>query len=205
MERYRYDAYGAATVLDADWSADGDGLSDVSSPYAFTGRRNDAESGLMQYRHRYYSALLGRFLSRDPAGYHDAANLNVFVGCRPTVLTDPNGDSLKVWLCRRACLLMIPIGAYQDCMAICDVMELGELMEDIQSDRDRCNRASSIDDCLACPGTGAIFYDHCGACCAKYAPNVAGDEYGKCTARCYEESKKKPPPGAHWCTQGKVD
>jgi RHS repeat-associated protein len=61
-----YDAYGACTVLDPDGSADADGLSDVENPYTFTGRRLDDESGLMQYRNRYYSVELGRFMSRDP-------------------------------------------------------------------------------------------------------------------------------------------
>jgi hypothetical protein len=46
VERYRSDAYGAVTVLDADGSADADGLSDVENPYTFTGRRLDDESGL---------------------------------------------------------------------------------------------------------------------------------------------------------------
>jgi len=69
IERYRYDAYGACTVLDADGSADGDGLSDVENPYLLTSRRLDAESGLMQYRLREHSPKLGRFLQRDPIGY----------------------------------------------------------------------------------------------------------------------------------------
>jgi len=66
VERCRYDAYGAATVLDADWSADGEAASDVANPYTFTGRGADAENGLIQYRHRYYAPSLGRFVSRDP-------------------------------------------------------------------------------------------------------------------------------------------
>ncbi len=66
VERYRYDAYGGATVLDADGSVDGDGLSDVGNPYRFTGRRLDPESGVLQYRYRYYHTGLGRFLTRDP-------------------------------------------------------------------------------------------------------------------------------------------
>jgi len=73
-ERYRYDAYGACTVLDADWSTDADGLSDVENPYTFTGRRADVESGLMQYRHRYYSPALGRFISRDPVEFANSYN-----------------------------------------------------------------------------------------------------------------------------------
>jgi len=75
IERYRYDAYGACTVLDADGSADADGLSDVDNPYTFTGRRLDTETGLMQYRNRYYSPTFGRFVSRDPAGYDDWPSL----------------------------------------------------------------------------------------------------------------------------------
>jgi len=77
IERYRYDAAacpersrrGACTVLDADGSADADGISDVLNPYTFTGRRLDLESGLMQYRNRYYHIGLGRFISWDPEGY----------------------------------------------------------------------------------------------------------------------------------------
>jgi len=75
VERYRYDAYGAVTVLDDDWSADADGASDVDNPYTFTGRRIDTESGLMQYRHRCYSPALGRFTNRDPAGYAEGPSL----------------------------------------------------------------------------------------------------------------------------------
>jgi len=60
IERYRYDPYGACTVLDADGSVDADGLSDVENPYTFTARRLDAESGLMQYRFRDYLPGVGR-------------------------------------------------------------------------------------------------------------------------------------------------
>ena len=63
IERYRYDAYGACTVLDADacppavWrgSDDADGLSEacpersrgIENPHLFTGRRLDGESGAL--------------------------------------------------------------------------------------------------------------------------------------------------------------
>ncbi|MFW6119162.1 MAG: RHS repeat-associated core domain-containing protein [Planctomycetota bacterium] len=93
-ERYRYNAYGACTVLDADWSADADGASDVSNAYAFTGRRLDVESGLMQYRHRYYSTNLGRFVSRDPAGYADWFNLYQAFQSLPTRYADPTGQGV---------------------------------------------------------------------------------------------------------------
>mgnify|MGYP006295886051 FL=1 len=45
--------------FDLPRSGDADGASDVENPYTFTGRRLDLESGLMEYRHRYYDAALG--------------------------------------------------------------------------------------------------------------------------------------------------
>lgn len=63
IERYRFDAYGAATVLDADGSVDADGLSDVKNPYAFTGRRLAPESG-----------RCGENVARDPSDGRQAWN-----------------------------------------------------------------------------------------------------------------------------------
>ncbi len=94
VERYRYDAYGAATVLDADGSADADGLSDVANPYTYTARRLDVESGLLQYRNRYMDPRLGRFISRDPEGYADSYGLYAYVACQPTAASDPLGELL---------------------------------------------------------------------------------------------------------------
>jgi len=91
VERYRYDAYGAYTVLDADWSADADGLSDVDNPYAFTGRRCDVECDLVQYRRRIYSTCLGRFASRDPEGYVDWFNVYWYASAAPQTRVDPAG------------------------------------------------------------------------------------------------------------------
>jgi RHS repeat-associated protein len=90
VERYRYDAYGLATVLDDDWSADADGYSDVGNPYTFTGRRLDVAIGLMQYRHRNYHTTLGRFISRDPEGSW-WLSLYEYAGSRPCQEPDPSG------------------------------------------------------------------------------------------------------------------
>ncbi|MCG8506344.1 MAG: hypothetical protein MI755_17200 [Sphingomonadales bacterium] len=38
------------------------------NPYRYTGRRLDEETGLYYYRARYYSPIIGRFLSPDPIG-----------------------------------------------------------------------------------------------------------------------------------------
>jgi len=102
IERYRYDAYGAATVLDADFSDDADNASDVENPYLYTARRVDAETALMQYRNREYAPALGRFLQRDPIDYVDFANLYHYVEARVTFWTDPLGLApRKKWCCTK--------------------------------------------------------------------------------------------------------
>ena len=40
-ERYEYDAYGRASILEPNFAADPDGKSDYGNPYLFTGRRVD--------------------------------------------------------------------------------------------------------------------------------------------------------------------
>ena len=87
-----------------------DGLSDVGNAYAFTGRRLDLESGLMQCRHRYYSPALGRFISRDPGGYADGHQLYQYAIGSPINAKDPSGlaadprcvAAAKSW--RKTCL-----------------------------------------------------------------------------------------------------
>jgi RHS repeat-associated protein len=92
IERYRYSPYGAVTVLDADFSVDADGKSDIGNSVTFTGRQFDSETGLYYYRNRYYHGQLGNFVSRDPIGY-DAGDLNLYryVSSAPTGLVDPFG------------------------------------------------------------------------------------------------------------------
>ncbi len=75
LERYIYDSYGVATVLYANWSARG------GSPYGWNylhqGGRLDVDSNLYHFRHRDYSATLGRWTQADPIGF-DAADLNLY-------------------------------------------------------------------------------------------------------------------------------
>ncbi len=68
QERYTYTAYGTAEVRDADFAPTA-AASAYAWPYTYTGRRLDAETGLMYYRNRMYHPELGRFVSRDPVGY----------------------------------------------------------------------------------------------------------------------------------------
>ena len=65
--------------------------SQINNPYGFTGRRFDKETGLWYYRNRMYSAELGRFMQRDPAGYVDGMNLYAYVRNNPLRYLDPWG------------------------------------------------------------------------------------------------------------------
>ena len=51
------------------------------SPFGYTGREYDAETGLWRYRARYYQPRLGQFLSTDPIGMEDRSQ-SVYV-CGP--------------------------------------------------------------------------------------------------------------------------
>lgn len=67
------------------------GLPPAGSPFGYTGRQYDAETGLYQYRARYYSPRLGVFLSTDPIGTKDDPNLYLYVNADPVNHTDPTG------------------------------------------------------------------------------------------------------------------
>ncbi|MBY0588589.1 RHS repeat-associated core domain-containing protein [bacterium] len=92
VERYDYSPYGEPIFLDAKFDFDADSVSDIAHSRTYTGQRLDTETGLYQYRNRYYHAKLGRFISRDPIGYEGSQwNLYEYVGGRPTISVDPEG------------------------------------------------------------------------------------------------------------------
>ena len=91
VERYMYDAYGNVTVLDADWSSDADGDSDVSNEILYGGYRYDTETGLYHVRRRMYHPTLGRWMTRDPIEYADGTALYAYTRSSPAVRTDPGG------------------------------------------------------------------------------------------------------------------
>jgi len=63
----------------------------TGSPFGYTGRQYDPETGLWQYRARYYHPQLGQFLSHDPIGTKDDPNLYLYVANDPVNRTDPTG------------------------------------------------------------------------------------------------------------------
>ena len=91
VERFVYDAYGNVTELDPDDFTAYTGT-DYDWEYTYTTRRLDDETGLMYYRHRYYDADLGQFVSRDPSRYPGCdANLYRYTFNNPVLLVDPSG------------------------------------------------------------------------------------------------------------------
>ena len=65
VERTTYLAYGA---LDSDYRPDR--WQDFREDYKFTGKEDDVEIGLTYFGARYYSPLMGRWISPDPLAIH---------------------------------------------------------------------------------------------------------------------------------------
>lgn len=81
LTSYTYDPFGNTTVAGAA----------SANPSQYTGRENEG-NGLYFYRARYYSPLLGRFISEDPLGVGGGdLNLYSYVFNSPTNLVDPSG------------------------------------------------------------------------------------------------------------------
>ena len=96
VERYTYDVYGAVSVMDANYNPIpanpwGTPHSPQGNPWIYTGRQLDEETGLYQYRVRYYDCAKGRFLQRDPLEYKSGLNLYEYVRSAPTFYVDPSG------------------------------------------------------------------------------------------------------------------
>jgi len=91
IEKYRYDVFGAPTILDPD-GVTVRTASIVSNRFLFTGREYNALFGFYEYRARAYHPGLGRFMSEDPKLF-DAGDYNLFRYCHndPIDFTDPMG------------------------------------------------------------------------------------------------------------------
>jgi RHS repeat-associated protein len=80
---YTYDPYGGTSVTGTP----------NGNEFQYTGRENEG-NGLYFYRARYYSPLLGRFISEDPMGFAGSGpNFYAYVGDDPIRFRDPNGLS----------------------------------------------------------------------------------------------------------------
>jgi len=83
QEHRQYDTFGQI-VSPANPTAD--------FPQAFTGWPFDADTGLYNYRARWYDPAVGRFVSEDPSGFDGGdANLYRYAGNSPVIYVDPSG------------------------------------------------------------------------------------------------------------------
>jgi RHS repeat-associated protein len=91
VERYYYDAFGAATTLDASFAVRSGGSS-YAWEYLFQGMRYESLSGLTAADRRWYSVTVGRWASIDPIRFQAGdSNFYRFVGNTPASATDPSG------------------------------------------------------------------------------------------------------------------
>ncbi|MFC1588385.1 RHS repeat-associated core domain-containing protein [Planctomycetota bacterium] len=82
-ERYKYEAYGALTVVTND--------ANIDNLYFFTARRYDPETEKYYYRVRYYDPEHGRFINHDPVGGDYFGNLYAYCSNDPENSVDPYG------------------------------------------------------------------------------------------------------------------
>ncbi|HKO42785.1 MAG TPA: Ig-like domain-containing protein [Pyrinomonadaceae bacterium] len=74
----------------------GNHIGSSSTRYTYTGRERDTDTGLVNYRTRWYDPDAGRFLSEDPIGFGGGdINLYVYVHNRPIALVDPFGEQVR--------------------------------------------------------------------------------------------------------------
>lgn len=63
----------------------------------FSTKERDFSTGLDYFGFRYYDAVLGKFLTRDPSGYPDGSNNQVYAGNNPINTIDPLGLENKTF------------------------------------------------------------------------------------------------------------
>jgi RHS repeat-associated protein len=86
---YTYDSYGKLTASTGT----------TTNPFRYTGRELDAETGIYEYRARYYDAQIGRFISEDPIRFQAGTGFYEYVFNNPLLWTDPRG--LQVQICTK--------------------------------------------------------------------------------------------------------
>jgi len=80
---YSYDSFGNLTGSSGNFI----------NPFRYTAREFDLETGLYEYRARYYDQTSGRFVAEDPIVFRGGdTNLYRYVWNSPTSFTDPIGE-----------------------------------------------------------------------------------------------------------------
>jgi RHS repeat-associated protein len=72
----------------------------LNQPFQFSTKKYDEKTGLSYYGYRFYSPVLGRWITRDPLGETGGINLYEFVGGNSVNSIDPLGNDVGDWLIR---------------------------------------------------------------------------------------------------------
>jgi RHS repeat-associated protein len=90
VERYAYDMFGPTSIYDVSYAT-----TRASSLYSwshfFQGALTDNVNGFHSFRNRQESPSLSRWLTNDPLGFVDSANLYISDNNNPVNVTDPSG------------------------------------------------------------------------------------------------------------------
>jgi RHS repeat-associated protein len=89
---YVYDAFGKLTASTGS----------LTNPFQYTGRELDPETGIYEYRARYYDQNVGKFLNEDPIEFTGGLNFYRYASNNPISLVDPMGlyttsDIIPAW------------------------------------------------------------------------------------------------------------
>jgi len=84
-QTYTYDSFGRVTAS----------AGSLTNPFQYTSREMDSETGLYNYRARYYDPTTGRFLNEDPADFFEGPNFYAYVFNNPENLSDVDGMRAK--------------------------------------------------------------------------------------------------------------
>jgi RHS repeat-associated protein len=84
---YTYDSYGKLTGSTGT----------LSNPFQYTGREFDPETGVYEYRARYYDQNVGRFVSEDPIGLNAGLNMYEYADNSVPNAVDPLGFATCVY------------------------------------------------------------------------------------------------------------
>ena len=145
--------------------------------FGYTGREQDAETGLDYYRARYYDSAVGRFISEDPIGFGAGdANLYRYVGNSPTNYTDPSGLEAEIrWP------LPNPLEIF-----IFTVKAAGEVLKQANPDGGRLNDGNVP--------PGATFKPTVTRSRDTFNPNLPGKAFPDFTQGDYNTGNKIPRP-----------
>jgi RHS repeat-associated protein len=83
---YTYDSFGKLNAS----------AGTLTNPFQFTGREFDPETGIYNYRMRYYDQNTGRFLSEDPIRWAGGTDFYHYADGNPVSEVDPMGLDTKV-------------------------------------------------------------------------------------------------------------